>query len=81
MTEIFITNIQTKIQAKQVLDFIIVTNPDLKITYDLNETVNSYPCGHAILRVEGDKVDPQIILTALNSSGYKCEILEDKVCV
>ena len=71
MTEIFITNIQTKIQAKQVLDFIIVTNPDLKLTYDLNETVNSYPCGYTILRVEGDKVDPQIILTALKIlSGY-----------
>jgi hypothetical protein len=81
MTEIFITNIQTKLQAKEVLDFFKANVADLKISYDLNETENSYPCGHTILRVEGDKVDTQNILTALNSLGYKCEILEDKVCV
>ena len=81
MTEIFITNIQTKIQAKEVLDFFKTNYPDLKISYDLNETENSYPCGHTILRVESDKVETRDILTALNSLGYKCEILEDKVCV
>lgn len=81
MTEIFITNVQTKIQAKEVLDFLKTNNPDLKISYDLNETDNSFPCGHTILRVEGDKVDTQNILTALNNLGYKCEILEDKVCI
>lgn len=81
MTEIFITNVPTKNQAKEVLDFFNANNPDLKISYDLNETENSYPCGHTILRVEGDKVDTQNILTVLNSLSYKCEILEDKVCV
>lgn len=81
MTEIFITNIQTKIQAKEVLDIFKANKPDLKISYDLNETENSYPCGHTILRVEGDKVETRDILAALNSLGYKCEILEDKVCV
>ncbi len=81
MIEIFITNIQTEIQAKEVLDFLKANNPDLKISYDLNETEKSFPCGHTILRVEGDKIETKNILTALNSLGYKCEILEDKVCV
>jgi uncharacterized beta-barrel protein YwiB (DUF1934 family) len=55
MTEIFIADIQTKIQTKDILDFFKANNPDLKINYDLNETDNAYPCGHTVLRVEGNK--------------------------
>jgi len=53
----------------------------LKINYDLNETKSSYLAGRTILRVEGDKVEIKNILITLNSLGYKCEILEIKVCV
>ena len=81
MTEVLITDIQTKIQAKDVLDFFKAKNPDLKINFDLNETDKAYPCGHTVLRVEANKIDTQGILTALQHLGYKCGILEDKVCV
>ncbi|WPR70577.1 hypothetical protein SLW70_11605 [Flavobacterium sp. NG2] len=81
MTEIFITDIETKIQAKHVLDYFKTNNPDLKINYDLNETEKSYPCGHTVLRVEGYKIERQSILTALQKLGHKSEILEDKICV
>lgn len=81
MTEIFIADIQTKIQANQILDFFKVNSPDLKINYDLNETDNKYPCRHTVLRVEGDKIETLSILTTLQSLGHKCEILEDKICV
>lgn len=81
MTEILITDIQTKIQAKDILDFFKAKNPDLKINFDLNETDKAYPCGHTVLRVEGNKIETQSILTALQNLGYRCEILEDKVCL
>ncbi|MBN8787668.1 MAG: hypothetical protein J0I84_11315 [Terrimonas sp.] len=81
MIEVFITDIQTEIQAKDILDFFKANNPDLKINYDLNETDKAYPCGHTVLRVEGNKIETQSILTAMQNLGHKCEILEDKVCV
>jgi len=81
MTEIFITDIQTEIQAKDFLDFFKANKPDLKIKYDLNETDKPYPCGHTILRIEGDKIETHSILSAMQNFGYKCEILEDKVCI
>lgn len=81
MTEIFITDIQTNIQATMLLDIFKANNPDLKIIYDLNETDKKYPCGHTVLRVEGDKIETQSILTDILNLGYKCEILEDKVCL
>jgi hypothetical protein len=81
MTEILITDIQTKIQAKDILNFFKAKNPDLKINFDLNETDKAYPCGHTVLRVEGNKIETQSILTALQNRGYKCEILKDKVCL
>lgn len=81
MTEIFITDIQTKIQANNILDFFKSNKPDLKINYDLNETDKVYPCGHTILRVAGDKIETKGILTAIKNLGYKCDVLEDKVCL
>jgi hypothetical protein len=81
MTEILITNIQTNNQAKEVLHLLKATDSDLIISYGLNETENSYPSLHTILRFEGNKVNALNVLTALISLGYKCEILEDKVCV
>lgn len=77
MTEIFITDIQNKVQADDILNFFKTENSELKISYDLNETEN----GHTILRVEGDKINPESNLTSVKSLGHNCEILEDKVCV
>jgi hypothetical protein len=81
MTEIFITDIQSKIQADEILNFFKIKNPGLKISYDLNETEKSYPCGHTIIRVEGDMIHSESILTTVRNSGYHCELLEDKVCI
>lgn len=38
MTEILITDIQTRIQAKEILYFSIAKTPALKINFDLDET-------------------------------------------
>jgi hypothetical protein len=81
MTEIFITNIQNKDQANKILNSIKTENPELKVNFDLNETAKAYPCGHTILRVEGDKINLESILTSVQNLGYSCEILQDKVCI
>ena len=81
MTEIFITDIQNVVQANNILNSIKTENPELKINFDLNETEKSYPCGHTVLRIEGDKINSKSILTTVKSFGHNCEILEEKVCV
>lgn len=80
MTEVFITNIESQIQAEKSVNFIQDSFADLKINFDLNEKEFPFPCGHTILRVEGDKVNSKEIIALLDKSGYKCEILEDKIC-
>jgi hypothetical protein len=79
MVEVFITDIQTKSQAEVVLNSIQIENTDLKVNFDLNETEFSFPCGHTILRVEGN-FNSEIILAKVSNLGFKCEVLEDKIC-
>lgn len=81
MIEVFITDIQSKAQADTILSIIQHENFDFKIDFDFNETDFQYPCGHTILRVEGVKIDAEKILMIIKKSGFRCEILEDKVCV
>ena len=80
MIEVFITDIQNKAQADRVLNIIKTETADLKINYDLNETALSFPCGHTILRMEGDVVNSDEIIAIVKESGFKCEVLEDKIC-
>ncbi len=80
MIEVFITDIQNNIQADIILNNILKDNTDLKITFDLNETDLSFPCGHTILRVEGNKINSDRIMDSVRKQGFNCEILEDKIC-
>lgn len=80
MIEVFITDIQTKVQANKILNTIQIDNTDLKINFDLNETELPFPCGHTIIRIEGTKINLDKILVTVRSEGFNCEILEDKVC-
>jgi len=80
MVEVFITDIQNEIQSESVLNTIQNENIELKINFDLNETDFSFPCGHTILRVEGSKINSDKILVSVRKQGFKCEILEDKIC-
>ncbi len=81
MTEIFITDIKNKVQANNILNSIKTENPELKVNFDLNETEKTYPCGHTIFRVEGDKINFESIFTRVQNLGHSCEILQDKVCI
>jgi len=80
LVEVFTTNIQSKIQAERILNPLEKNFLELKINFDLNETELPYPCGHSILRVEGNTINSESIISILNQSGFKCDILEDKVC-
>ncbi|ASV30054.1 hypothetical protein [Maribacter cobaltidurans] len=81
MIGIFITNIQNEVQLNKIVNSIKTDSPELKVSYDLNETEKQYPCGHTVLRVEGKKINADKILTAVNSYDHNCEILEDKICI
>lgn len=80
MIEVFITDIQNNIQADIILNNIQKDNTDLKINFDLNDTDLSFPCGHTILRVEGNKINSDKIMVSVRKQGFNCEILEDKIC-
>lgn len=80
MVEVFITDIQHKIQAEIITNIIQSENPELKINFDLNETALPFPCGHTILRAEGREINSVNILTSVRKQGFNCEILEDKIC-
>ena len=80
MTEVFITNIENQNQADIVAKTIRSIYSDLKINTDLNETEKSFPCGHTILRVEGESFNSDEIINSANELGIKCQILEDKIC-
>lgn len=80
MIEVFITDIQNKDQADRVLSRILTEDIDLKVNFDFNETDLSFPCGHTILRIEGDVINSDATIAIVNEQGFKCEILEDKIC-
>lgn len=80
MTEVFITNIENQNQADKVAKTIRSNYSDLKINTDLNETELSFPCGHTILRIEGENFNSDEIINLINALGIKCQILEDKIC-
>lgn len=80
MVAVFITDIQNEIQSESVLNTIQNENIELKINFDLNETDLSFPCGHTILRIEGNKINSDTIMETVKNQGFNCEILEDKIC-
>lgn len=81
MIYVFITEIKTQEQSKEVTEYLNVHFPQLTFHLDLNENKKPYPCGHTILRVEGDVTNPNELMTSLIRLGFNCEALEDKVCV
>lgn len=81
MLEVFITDIQNEMQADGISSIIKNENADFKINSDLNETDFPFPCGHTILRIEGNKINSEKILATVIGLGFNCNILEDKICI
>lgn len=69
MVEVFKTNIQEKKQAALLFDVLIQHFPLFKINFDLEDC-------DKILRVEGDSICHEIIITIITTNGYHCQILE-----
>ncbi|UJH90948.1 hypothetical protein LZ575_20020 [Antarcticibacterium sp. 1MA-6-2] len=80
MIEIFTTNIPNQNLGNEIIKILKRSFFDLKIDFDIEAPIGNYPCDHSILRVEGKSIDPQGIVSTLNDIGYKCHILEDKIC-
>lgn len=78
--EVFITDIKNLIQVEQLLKKLAESFPKLKINYDLSASEPPYPCGHTVLRVEGNEISSDKIKSTISHFGFNCDVLEDKVC-
>lgn len=75
------TNIRSETLSKEILRYLESHYPNLKINFDLEDFDKPYPCGHSILRIEGESINTNSISSRLRSKGIECELLEDKPCV
>lgn len=80
MVEVFITNIPDEDQAMDIMAILEKSFSGLNINFDMECKVINYPCGHSILRVEGNNIPIGPLMAAVNSHGFGCDILEDKPC-
>jgi len=69
MIEIFKTDVQTKTQAKRILEMLNKGFSEARINFDLADR-------DKILRVDGiDEAGTRNIINDLNRLGFRCEIL------
>lgn len=78
--EVFVIDIKNLIQVEQLLTKLEQSFPKLKIDYDLSTSEAPYPCGHTVLRVEGNEISSDKIRSTISHLGFNCQVLEDKVC-
>lgn len=69
MIEVFKTNVKKKSEAVDVIKALMLHFPCSKINFDLSD------CDR-ILRVEGEEIVPETILSTVKEKGYQCDILE-----
>ena len=79
--EVFMTDIRNSVQAEQMQKVLKNSFPVLKFNFDLENSEAPFPCGHSILRAEGETINSEEIILILNKAGFKCEVLEDKICM
>ncbi len=81
MVDVLITNIKLESIATEMLHFLEGAHPQLKFNFDLEDFDKPYPCDHSILRIEGSFIDTNVIKEQLKNKGFRCGLLEDKICV
>lgn len=69
MVEVFKTNVQERKQAALLFEVLVKQFPLFKINFDLEDC-------DKILRVEGDSISYERIITIIHTSGYQCQVLE-----
>ncbi|AIZ43398.1 hypothetical protein M666_18685 [Cellulophaga baltica 18] len=80
MVDVVITNVKSECHSEEILQFLKNEYPTLKINFDLEDFNKPYPCGHSILRIEGELINTNTIVHELKSKGIECDLLEDKIC-
>lgn len=80
MIAVFTTDVYDRIQVANILEIIAKSFPELNINFDLDHSDAPYPCGHTILRAEGSIISSDSIIGILHQSGFRCAVLEDKIC-
>ncbi|SDS89375.1 hypothetical protein SAMN05216490_2034 [Mucilaginibacter mallensis] len=68
MVEVFKTNIAKVGQSKLLVKKLLQHFPSSYINFDLDDCDN-------VLRVEGDNICPEKIITLVTEHGYQCEAL------
>ncbi len=80
MIEVLVTDIKDSVTSHKVMNMLSYKYQKLRINIDLDETGKPFPCGQSILRLEGENINAQAIISDLESLGIIAYILEDKVC-
>lgn len=73
MLEIFKTNVQEESDAKKLVQILKGVIPNAIINFDLNDC-------DKVLRVEAELVSTDEVITIINSSGFSCKVIPDKIC-
>lgn len=81
MVEVLITNVKSETLSNEILNLLKLKHPLLKINFDLEDFNKPYPCGHSVLRIEGDFIDTNLITKFLQGIGVECDLLEERACV
>ena len=68
MVEVFKTNVQTVYESKIVLEILAEKFPKLTINFDLEDC-------DKILRVDGNNLIVEQIISIIKTKGFYCEIL------
>ena len=69
MIEIFKTNIDKSGLSKILIKKLLLHYPESSINFDHDD------CDH-VLRVEGDDICAEKIITLIIADGYRCEVLD-----
>ena len=69
MVEVFKTNVEDPRDAVLLIDRIQKTFVGYKANFDLEDC-------DKILRIEGDSISHERIITTINKNGYQCQVLE-----
>lgn len=73
MIEIFQTNVQSNMQAEEILKALRLLSPGSAISFELDDP-------DRILRIKESKVDDDLIITTVNGFGFECKVVPDVVC-
>lgn len=81
MVTVYTTTISESDQGTRIVESLSNEFPAWWIHIDLSDMASlPYPCGHSILRIAGEGIDPEKITALVRAMGFRCDVLEDKAC-